>query len=151
MSDEFKQDLPILAYALIPMCAALAAGGYLAWRMGLPFSWPAMLLPVSGALFAGLWTRVLFKRATRIGGQIIGAALGIVLLHLFLWLPFLFNSYLSGQGLGRVDYSALAAIFTAGAVGWYILGAYFWETVAFFALVTTIAIYLRRNRIGSNL
>ncbi len=116
--------------------------------MGWPPAWPAVLLPVTVFAFTFGFTRWIAPRLTRPTTFILGLTFGAVIAHLSLWLPFLFASYIGGQGIARFDYSLLAAFFTSLAVGWYILTAYLPQTVLISLVLGGIILLSRQNRKG---
>jgi hypothetical protein len=131
-----------------PVAIALIPAGILAVFMGWPPAWPALLLPVTVFAFTFGFTRWIAPRLTRPATFILGLAFGAVIAHLSLWMPFLFASYIGGQGIARFDYSLLAAFFTSLAVGWYILTAYLPQTVLICLVIGGIILLSRQNRKG---
>lgn len=132
----------------ISVLIALIPAGILTVFMGWPPAWPAFLLPLSVFVFTFGFSHWIAPRLTRPATFILGLTFGAVIAHLSLWLPFLFASYIGGQGIARFDYSLLAAFFTSLAVVWYILNAYLPQTVLICLVLGGIILLSRQNRKG---
>lgn len=143
MTDAHSPRTRPIPNAKLPTLTALVPAGILLWHLGWPVSWPALLLPTSLALFTFVWTDGLMRLVSRRWALLSGLLVGAVAAHLMLWLPFVFVSYMGGQGTGRMGYNAMVGLVTAAAVGWYILADHLWQTLLFFGALGGVVTWLR--------
>ena len=58
-----------------------------------------------------------------------GIALGLILAHAILWLPFITLSYAEGLGAANLIRAISSGIATSAILGWYLLGQYLLPTL----------------------
>lgn len=134
----------------IPAAILLAVlpAGLVAFHIGWPTPWQGLSLPLAVAAFGLIWALWMVRRTRSLRISVIGLGLWGGGVHLAMWIPLLFTSYASGQGIANLGYSVWATLVTATIVAWYVLGNYLWQTlVVGLALVAVVAM-LRARPLG---
>ena len=77
---------------------------------------------------------------------ILGLTLWTIGVHLALWLPFLFASYLSGQAFSEIVTAIFGTLITGTAVAWYVAQAHLWQTALLALALIGLVILFRRHK-----
>ena len=109
---------------------AIFPAGLVALHIGWPTPWQGMSLPLAVVAFGLIWSLWMIRRTGSVRITVIGLGLWVFGVHLAMWVPLLFGSYVGGQGPANLNYSVWATLVTAAIVAWYVLTDHFWQTLA---------------------
>ena len=129
MKPNAKIQTPRHHPILIAAFAGLIPSVLVIWGLGLPINWPTLLLPLSVSGFATFWTWLLARRMRDLRALIGGIALGLILAHAIMWLPFITLSYAEALGAANLIRAISSGIATSAILGWYLLGQYLLPTL----------------------
>lgn len=128
----------------VPVLVALVPASFLAYHLGAPLVWPALLMPASVLVFTALWARRLTRAISRLGA-VIAVVLWAIGVHVAVWLPFILVAWLRGNGLENFIYTAAGTLVSASVVAWYILTGSLWPTLTMGILLATFTIAVFRR------
>ncbi|WP_238364581.1 hypothetical protein [Mesobacterium pallidum] len=124
------------------LAGAALAGAFGTWITGLGAAWPALLVPLSLALFAAVWAGSTPRELRRALPWILAGLVGV---QLALWLPLILAFYVQGGGAAQLGHAVGAALVTTLAVGWYV-GTQHWGLAL--ATLALAAVLLTWRRMG---